>query len=103
MKKVILIFVGALLAFGLANVVSSGIRSDDENGGAPPDWLPKNRYGFPAVFLEMGGVSRDDEHVTYFSRSVMWGDIAVTLGISAGCARLLCFRRRQSHAPGILI
>jgi hypothetical protein len=103
MKRVSLIFVLGLLAFSLANFVSSAIRSDDENGGAPPDWLPKYRYGFPAVFLEIGGVSPSDEHVTYFSRSVMWADIMTSLVISVGTAGLLGLRRRQCNASTLLI
>ena len=103
MKRMSLIFVVGLLAFSLANFVSSAIRSDDENGGAHPDWLPKYRNGFPVVFLEIGGVSPSDEHVTYFSRPVMWADIAATLVISTGTAGLLGLRRRQCNASTFLI
>ena len=61
MRRFSVVFFLGLLVFALANVVSLAIRSDDENGGEPPDWLPKDRFGFPVAILERGGVNPHDE------------------------------------------
>ena len=104
MKRFSVVFFLGLLMFAFANVVSLAIRSDDENGGAPPNWLPKDRFGFPIVFLERGGVNPSDEHVTYFSRPAMWADLAATLVVSSALASGWAgLRRRQSHVSTLSI
>ena len=84
------------------NIASLAARSDDENGGAAPDWLPKTRYGFPVVFLETSGVNPSDEHVTHFSRSAMWGDIALTLFVSGVIGRV-AMQLGRSHTNAYAI
>ncbi len=70
----------------MADVISAFTRADGENGGAPPDWLPKDRYGFPVVFLESGGVNPNDEHVTYFSKLALGVDGGITLVVCSAVA-----------------
>ena len=83
MKGFIITLSFALLVFGGANLASLVVRSDDENGGEPPDWLPRERFGFPFLTAEWRGVNPNDERLIYFSKSGMWGNIPIALFASS--------------------
>ena len=98
MKRFTIVFFLVLLGFGVANVASMFSRSDDENGGQAPDWLPTDRYGVPVIFLERGGVNPNDEHVTYFSKPALIVDVGITVFVCGAVATAsAAYSRRPPH------
>jgi len=82
MRRFIIRFIFAVAAFGIANLVSLFVRSDDLFTPDTPDAM--TRFGFPFLVYKRGGPVALD----YFGHTALWGEIAIACvasGLAAAC------------------
>jgi hypothetical protein len=88
MKHFILRLSVALSVFAAVNVLSFFARSDDLFTPDMPDAM--TRFGFPFLVYQNGGPVA----LCFFSRTALYGNVALAVALSIGVAALFpCIRR----------